>query len=353
MRAVRLVNLVRLCCTVLAVLLPLRAAPAQTLLSGRVASATGPVLLRAPARADWVAVPRGGSVEIGHAVRTGQRSQAELEFGANRVGLDPNTILRLDAPGRGGFTVALEQGRAMLLLRSLQPGQSATLLTPRATVTFGQPGLYVVDIGLPGDARPSTIGVTRGQAQIHGAGVSLLVRAGQTGVVGAGVPGELRGGVAEGFLVDDPTVPLPTIVRPSPVPVPPAAAAPPAAAPPTVAPPVVAQLRDDGWDQRQEYGAVWYPPLAPGWSPYRDGYGRYADDTPWDYAPYRRGPWTQVGPRSGWLPPHAHDRIGRDRVYDGPHVRPYDAAPGRGAGGRDYRPAAPAARPCGGPRVPC
>lgn len=329
MRAPRLALRLLLCSALVGTLvaLPQGTAQAQPGVTqsapiGRLSSATGPVSLRAPDRPAWGNAAPGRMLQAGQTLRTGPRSQAELELGANRAGLDPDTVLRFDATVPGGFVATLEQGRVMLLLRSLQPGQAATLVTPRGTITFGQPGLYVVDAGGPGDgSRPATVGVTRGLAQIYGAGVSVMVRAGQTAVLSGGVPAQLRAGVAEGFLADDPSAPPPNVFMPS---------APLAYAPPPFVPPAVTQLpggdvllRDGSWEQSPEYGAVWYPPVPPGWAPYADGYGTYADRTPWGYAPYRYGNWARVGPRWGWLPPRGYDRP-HERPYERHYERPYD-----------------------------
>ena len=233
--------------------------------AGRIAEASGPVSLRGPG-GGWSAVPRGAALVEGHTLRTGPRSQAELDLGANRIGLDPDTVLRIDSahPATPAFT--LEAGRAMLLLRSLQPGQIARVAIARGSVSLVQPGLYVIESG---DAsRPATVGVSRGMAQVYGPGVSMMVSAGQTGQFGAadGQPARLRAGVAEGFLADDPTLAaLPQVVRPGATP--PLAPPPPAPPLPTYAegpPPDLATLpggdallRDGNWAANPQYGSVW------------------------------------------------------------------------------------------------
>ncbi|MCC6718846.1 MAG: hypothetical protein IT555_13260 [Acetobacteraceae bacterium] len=276
--------------------------------AGRIAEASGPVSVRGAG--GWAAAPRGAVFAEGQTLRTGPRSQAELELGANRIGLDPDTVLRIDSANPAGPAATLEQGRAMLLLRSLLPGQIARLATPRGTVSLVQPGLYVIAAG--DQSRPTTIGVSRGMAQVYGPGVSMMVAAGQTGVVGGadGRPASLRAGVADGFLADDPSAPslppgaLPQVVYP---PLSPPQYAPqgaPEAYDPRDAvadlPGGDALLRDGSWASVPEYGPVWYPPVAPGWSPYADP---WADDRPWGYAPWYYGTWIMIGPRWAWQPP--------------------------------------------------
>jgi hypothetical protein len=256
---------------------------------GQVATATGPLSLRSPQGA-WLQARPGAGLAPGQALRTGPATQAEIDLGADRIGLDPATILRLDGATQGGFAATLEQGRAMVLLRGLQPGQTATLATPRATITFGENGLYTIDAG--DAARPLTIGTSRGLAQAYGPGISLAIPPGQTGVVPATGPATLRQGVAEGFLADNPAAPLPGIVRPAP---------PPPAAPAALAglPGAEALQGDGAWETSPDHGAVWYPPVAPGWNPYADAWSA----APWAYTPWFYGTWVPIGPRWGWLPP--------------------------------------------------
>jgi len=300
--------------------------------AGRIAEASGPVSLRGPGGA-WSAVPRGAPLVEGHTLRTGPRSQVELDLGANRIGLDPDTVLRIDSAHPAMPALTLEQGRAMLLLRSLQPGQVARIEIPRGSVSLVQPGLYVIEVA-PGGL-PATVGVTRGMAQVYGPGVSMMVAARQTGVIGGadGQPARLRAGVAEGFLADDTTAPLPQVVRPSmplpALPFPPLA--PPQLAPPpgyagAVPPAELAELpggeallRDGSWAQAPEYGSVWYPPVAQGWSPYADS---WVDRAAWGYAPWYYGTWVMIGPRWGWLPPPRHRYPSYARGY-APPPQPY------------------------------
>jgi len=328
---------------------------------GRIAQASGPLLVRT-GQGGWVALPPGAGLVPGQAVRTGARTQADIELGADRIGLDPDTILRLDGASPGGFAATLEQGRAMLLVRGLQPGQTVQVAIPRASVTLGQPGLYVIDTG---DAvRPATIGTSRGLAQVFGPGVSLAVPPGATAVLPFGGQPGLRAGVAEGFLADDPlpAVPLPGVVTPSPGYVP--------GGPPDLAtiPGGEALLGEGEWGASPQYGSVWYPPMAPGWNPYADS---WAGAGPWGYAPWFLGTWVLVGPRWGWVqpppawrrpgyypppppggrPPPAYAQPGRPPPAFAPpmNLAPYAGGVPPTLGGRPVPPFAGGAFPPGGP----
>ena len=64
------------------------------------------------------------------------------------------------------------------------------------------------------------------------------------------------------------------------------------------------------WDTAPEYGPVWYPQVASGWAPYRDGHWAYVapwgwtwiDDAPWGFAPFHYGRWVDIDGRWGWAP---------------------------------------------------
>ena len=76
------------------------------------------------------------------------------------------------------------------------------------------------------------------------------------------------------------------------------------------------------WSQSSDYGHVWYPQVAAGWAPYRDGHWAYiapwgwtwVDAAPWGFAPFHYGRWFQVDGRWGWTPGSG------GYGYDGPPV---------------------------------
>jgi Family of unknown function (DUF6600)/FecR protein len=69
---------------------------------------------------------------------------------------------------------------------------------------------------------------------------------------------------------------------------------------------------DDNGDWRPDpgYGNVWYPRVAEGWAPYREGHWAWiapwgwtwVDDEPWGYAPFHYGRWVSIRGRWGWVP---------------------------------------------------
>lgn len=70
------------------------------------------------------------------------------------------------------------------------------------------------------------------------------------------------------------------------------------------------------WTPQSEYGPIWFPRVAAGWSPYhngrwinRDPWGWvWVEDESWGYAPFHYGRWVSYNGRWGWVPgpPAAH-----------------------------------------------
>ena len=63
------------------------------------------------------------------------------------------------------------------------------------------------------------------------------------------------------------------------------------------------------WSDSTEYGQVWYPQVAAGWVPYREGSWAYVapwgwtwvDSAPWGFAPFHYGRWADIGGRWAWV----------------------------------------------------
>jgi hypothetical protein len=160
-------------------------------------------------------------------------------------------------------------------------------------VNISQSGEYDIAAG---DANtPTTVSVLAGSASIG----QLQVPAGQAGyLTGTGQTTAQLGPLQHDAFMDHVLAEL----------------APP---PPPYAPPVVAQMTGvnelssyGAWDQSPQYGAIWYPSVAVGWAPYREGHWAYVapwgwtwvDAAPWGFAPFHYGRWIQDGGRWGWVP---------------------------------------------------
>ncbi len=64
------------------------------------------------------------------------------------------------------------------------------------------------------------------------------------------------------------------------------------------------------WSESPQYGAIWYPRVAPGWAPYRFGHWAWVAPwgwtwiavEPWGFAPFHYGRWAWVGTAWAWVP---------------------------------------------------
>ena len=268
---------------------------------GRLAATRGAVSFHSAGATQWQPAAVNTPVIAGDALWTEPGARATLEIGDTRLVLAPATEVELEILNEQLVSIRQPQGEVFLEVGPLQPGQSLRVLTPRGIVTIGQPGRY----GLAsGDVdHPTTVSVLAGAVQISGPGLALMVGPNQTATISGtdALTGQLGPLVADGFLRGE--------LLPPPVPAAVTRQA-------LIAPPVVQQmtggqalLTTGEWAETPQYGAVWYPPVSPGWVPYRQGHWAYiapwgwtwVDDAPWGFAPFHYGRWAQIGPRWGWI----------------------------------------------------
>ena len=262
---------------------------------GQVADVSGNVSFNgAGSNGQWVAATPNYPVTTGDSLFTQSNSQAALAIGSSQISLAPNTEVQLTELDDTRVAATQSQGETYLRITDLQPGQDYTIATPRGVVTITQDGAYDITAGDAGT--PTTLAVLYGAAAIG----QLQVPAGQEGYL-SGTSSQTTAQL--GPLQQDSFMQSIT-----------AQMAPP---PPPYAPPVVQQMTGVGelsnygdWSQSPQYGAVWYPNVAPGWAPYREGHWAYVapwgwtwvDAEPWGFAPFHYGRWVQYGGRWGWVP---------------------------------------------------
>jgi hypothetical protein len=261
---------------------------------GQVADVSGSVSYNgAGSNGQWVAATPNYPVTAGDSLFTQDGAQASLVLDSSRLTFGPNTELQVTALDDNNFTATESQGEIFIDIANLQQGQTYTLNTPRGAVNIGENGEY--DIAAGDATTPTTVSVLAGAATIG----QLQIPAGQEGYLSG---------------TDQTTAQLGPLQRDDFMTHVLAEMAPP---PPPYAPPVVQQmtgvneLSDYGtWDQSPQYGAVWYPSVAPGWVPYREGHWAYVapwgwtwvDIDPWGFAPFHYGRWISDGGRWGWIP---------------------------------------------------
>lgn len=265
---------------------------------GQIANVSGSVSYNgAGSNGQWVAATANYPVTAGDSLFTQDGAEASLVLDSSCLTFGPNTELQVTTLDDNNFAATESQGEIFIDIANLQQGQTYTLNTPRGAVNIGENGEYDIAAG---DANtPTTVSVLAGTAAIG----QLQIPAGQEGYLSG---------------TDQTTAQLGPLQRDDFMAHVLAEIAPP---PPPYAPPVVQQmtgvseLSDYGtWDQSPQYGAVWYPNVAPGWAPYREGHWAYVapwgwtwvDVEPWGFAPFHYGRWIGDGGRWGWVPAGAY-----------------------------------------------
>ncbi len=266
---------------------------------GRLAQLSGAVSFHAQDDSQWNPATLNYPVTQGSAFWTEPNAQAVIEVSASRIAMAPGTELDIAALTGTAFQATEPQGEVYLNLRPAAPDETYAVQTPRGMVTFAVPGRYGV---VAGDIQtPTVVTAIEGSAHVEGPGVSLDVGPGQAASISGSdtFQGQVGPAQRDAFLtamLDSEHPPQPQGIAP---------------------PQVVAEMPggDDlaqygSWAQTQDYGEVWYPPVAPDWVPYRDGSWAYVapwgwtwmDSAPWGFAPFHYGRWAEIGGRWGWIP---------------------------------------------------
>lgn len=265
---------------------------------GRIAGITGSVSFHNPGDTDWTAASVNFPVSNGNTFWTDPSARAQMEVSACRVAMAGGTQLDVTTLDASGMQVVEEQGETYLHLDNLAPNETWSIQTPRGLITINAPGRYEIAAG--STDQPTLVSVVDGSAQVSGPGVSLQVLANQTATITG--TDTFQGGVGplvrDSFLVERLNVEQP----PPP--------------PPGMPQQVVAMAGGEdlaavgSWGTAPEYGSVWYPPVDPGWVPYRHGHWAFVapwgwtwvDDATWGFAPFHYGRWIQLGGRWAWYP---------------------------------------------------
>lgn len=259
----------------------------------------GPVSFWPAGGSDWEAAPPNLPLEPGDVLSTGDGARVELEVGWR-------SFLRLAAHGSLGFDTletqlqrfTLNEGRATLDVRGLDPGTRLEFRSPHATLVVTSPGTYDIRV----DPERSRFTVYDGSgATVVGPQGSTVVAAGSEVVTGSGFAQPVRydapaldDWVRWGRERSDRIL---------------------AAASRQYVPEGVYGARDlddhGTWRSVPTYGQVWVPARVPStWAPYttgrwvwRDVYGwSWVDTQPWGWAPFHYGRWVWLDSYWGWAP---------------------------------------------------
>ncbi len=267
---------------------------------GRVAQLSGEVSFRTADQTQWQPASVNYPVTSGNAFWTQPQALADLGIGGTRVTMNQSTELDIETLDDQHFIATAPQGEIYLRITDLQPGEVDTIRTPRGEVTFTAPGRYSITAG--DTASPTLVTVDSGAATVTGPGLTLDVSAHQTAAVTGtdSFTGAVAAETPDAFLTAQLQRDQPSRFASRVTP-----------------PPVVEQMTGyeavaatGSWAATPDYGQVWYPPVDPGWVPYRHGHWGYVapwgwtwiDDASWGFAPFHYGRWVEIHDRWAWTP---------------------------------------------------
>ena len=265
---------------------------------GRISLLSGTVSFKPNGAADWDEATINQPLSRGDMVWTDRDGRAELHLGGVAVRVAEETSLNVLNLDDAAVQLSVTQGLVELRLHELEPHQLVELDMPNASVSVLKPGVYRFDI--PQNSETTTVVVRHGRAEIMTSGGAVDVPDGQMArLTGQTNPTNelMQAGIADTFddwchTRDTRESNVETLRY--------------------VPRDMVGyeDLDESGTWDTGEYGPIWYPSVAVGWTPY--SYGRWSymapwgwtwiDAAAWGFAPFHYGRWTQWNNRWGWLP---------------------------------------------------
>jgi hypothetical protein len=270
--------------------------PDPPALVGRVARLDGNSQYRLPGQESWQPARVNFPVTTGHAIWTGPQARAGLQLGSLRLALESDSRVEFAQADDGALHLVLAQGMLFLAVPAGGPALPIRITTPRGDAILPGPGQLLVQAGA--EDRPTRIALLAGRGSVEAEGLEPLALAAGQAVALVG------------------TAP-PQAQRESAGPPPPLVAWAQRQEPRGNLPAAVAGMTgaDDlshygEWQQSQEYGDLWVPPVPQGWAPYRQGHWAFVepwgwnwvDDAPWGFAPFHYGRWVEWAGGWAWAP---------------------------------------------------
>ena len=270
---------------------------------GRIADFSGHLYLSPEDHAsEWAEIGLNYPVTSGDNLWVSPDGRAEVDYGGAQLRIAGDTNLHVSRLDDSGIALFVAQGRMIIRVRVLGPGDAARIDAPNTQLQLMRAGLYRIEV--TPDRQATIVTVREGEAQVAIANGSMQTVAGQTLTVTGQDPvrADVRNSIGQdGF--DTWSANRDRYYEQG------ASAA-------YVSPQMVGYADLDpygSWQQDPDYGAVWFPnSVAPDWAPYSDGYWTnvggwgftWVDFAPWGYAPFHYGRWARVGGRWGWCPGH-------------------------------------------------
>jgi hypothetical protein len=267
--------------------------------AARLQFTTGSVSIQPQGTGDWVTGEINRPLTNSDNIWADKDSRAEISVGSGIARIGSESSLTVTDITDNFVQLQLHQGALNLHVRRLNDDEKYEVDTPNQAFTVLKPGDYRFDVDSDGDK--TVITVWRGEGESTGDGPAVRVRANE----------QVRFTNGTSMTVDSHAAPAPDAfdqwasnrdnrfdhsesAR-------------------YVSPDVVGSddLDEYGtWRNTPDYGDVWTPAVAPGWSPYTNGHWIYqypwgwtwVEYEPWGYAPFHYGRWVYAGGFWGWAP---------------------------------------------------
>jgi hypothetical protein len=276
--------------------------------AARLALIRGEVSMQPAGEEDWAPALLNRPMTTGDKIWTENGARAEIQVGQAAIRLDGNTgfsFLNLDD---NTVQMRMTAGTMIVDVRGLTGREQIEIATPNVALTLLRRGSYRVEVNDAGDL--TTLRIGDGEAQATGGSQDVIVHSRQVATFrgyddvvadwsSLGPPDEfdnwsmererrldrLASSKSSQYVSRDVTG--------------------------------YDELDEHGsWSSEVEYGYVWTPRVAVGWSPY--SFGRWVwvspwgwtwiDDSPWGYAPFHYGRWAHIRNRWCWVPGPRHVR---------------------------------------------
>ncbi|MHB1669124.1 DUF6600 domain-containing protein [Thiomonas sp.] len=281
-------------------LAPLAHAGEPPALVGRIAEFQGEVSLLPAGASSWIAASLNRPITIGDRLWVPPGGRADIVAGPDAIRLGPGTDLTVLDLREQDVQLSLSQGTAQLQVRAFGPDQRVEVDTPNLAFQLQSAGDMRLDVNPAADTTTATLRAGQGAAYGESA-APYAVEAGQRArfagqnltVVAAedNPPADaFDQWVAQLNAREDASISARY-----------------------VSPWVTGYQGLDAWGewaQSPQYGPVWYPRVAPGWVPYRNGHWAWVPPwgwtwiaaEPWGFAPFHYGRWAWVGSAWAWVP---------------------------------------------------
>ncbi len=235
----------------------------------------GSIWVRTPDSGDWEEFLHNSPVAERSRISVPEGSEAELQFhGGQFLLLSEGTEIDILEMRENGTEFRLRYGDIKFYLPESDFAPVRLSVPDRGSIGLPVPGQFWVSAGEGGDSR---LVVRSGEATVEAESGRFPVSAGEEASIGRSVRvSRYLGDEGGGY-----NAPPPLTEEEKRAEIPPAAAY---------------ELREYGeWVESSEYGMVWRPRVAPGWTPYY--YGRWVWVSPYGWTWIAYEPW-------GWYPYH-------------------------------------------------